>query len=411
MVSSHALNDAWMTWSQFKRTIHGKDVVFFGVSFDWTEKTYAKADIALSYFVDNSPAWIGSLYNRIEVKHPEVLKQKNDNTYIVITSGAYDSICQQLLDYGLKPGKDFCMTPALNNLKIISEIHSHQATLLISSPDHAIYSQLDQNAQIGGGLYTFDIGTLECKKVLEGTFHQMVKTAHGFYVVDEFRGICHISKDFELLETFGQEKGGKPHGVAYCPERNLVFIAQTSLDRVSAYAADTKQKVFEITLSDKAEKTGQSHHWMNDLHVRGDYLYISLFSLSGCRMEGITDGGIMQVNLDDPSKRYVIMERLWMPHTVRFFDAEICVLDSMNGRFYKTDKLVKGEFFGFIRGLGFDGSYFYIGQSETRYFDRLKGLKNNIGMSAGFYLFDEETKAAKFFSMPQVHQVHDLCVV
>jgi len=199
--------------------------------------------------------------------------------------------------------------------------------------------------------------------------------------------------------------------VAYSPERNMALIAQTGLDQVSAYDIGTKKKLFEIKLSDKAEKTGLTHHWMNDLHVRGDYLYISLFSHSGCRMEGLTDGVVMQVNLDDPSKRYIIMQNLWMPHTVRFFDSEICVLDSMNGKFYKTDKMVLGEFYGFIRGLGYDGIYYYIGQSETRYFDRLKGLKNHIGMSAGFYLFDAETKAAKFFSMPQVHQVHDVCVI
>jgi len=406
-----SLNDAWMTWQQFNKVIQGKNIIFFGVSFDWTEKTYAKSSLNLSYFVDNSPGWIGTKYNGIDVKNPEILKKRDNNTYVVITSGAYESICYQLLDFGLKPGIDFCMTPALNNLRIISEIHSHKATLLVSSPDHAIYSQLDKGKNIGGGLYTYKIDTFECEKVLDGTFHQIVNAREGYYVVDEVMGICHISKNFKLIDSFGLEQGGKPHGVAYCPQRNIVFIAQTSLDRVSAYDADSKKKLFDIRLSGKTENTGRSHHWMNDLHVRGDYLYISLFSISGCRMEGITDGGVLQVNIDDPSKRYVIMQNLWMPHTVRFFDSELCVLDSMNGKFYKTDKLVHGEFYGFIRGLGFDGSYYYIGQSETRYFDRLKGIKNNIGMSAGFYLFDGESKASKFFSIPQIHQVHDLCVI
>ena len=34
-----------------------------------------------------------------------------------------------------------------------------------------------------------------------------------------------------------------------------------------------------------------------------------------------------------------------------------------------------------------------------------------IGMSAGFYMFDIETKAAKFFNIPQIRQIHDLCVI
>ena len=70
---------------------------------------------------------------------------------------------------------------------------------------------------------------------------------------------------------------------------------------------------------------------------------------------------------------------------------------------------VKG--FGFIRGIAFNGTYYFIGQSESRYFDRLKGIRNNIGMSAGFYLFDEDSKACKFFHIPQLHQVRDLVVL
>jgi len=411
MTTDFLMEECWKTWKDFNKTIRGKKVVFFGVSFDWTEKTFAKSSVNIAYYVDNSPKWIGNLYNDVEIKNPEVLREYDSDRYVVITSGAYESIIPQLIGLGLRPGLDFCITPALNNLKTISDIHSHDATLLVSSPDHKIYSQIDKDSNIGGGLFTYNIKTLECKKVLEGTFHQIVDTGKEYYIVDEMRGICRISKDFKLTDTFGMESGGKPHGVAYCPQRDMVFIAQTALDQVSAYDAKTKEKLFEIKLSNKSEKTGLTHHWMNDLHVRGDYLYISLFSHSGCRMEGVSDGGVMQVNLDDPAKRYIIIQNLWMPHTVRFFDSEICVLDSMHGKFYKTDKIVIGEFSGFIRGLGYDGVYYYVGQSETRYFDRLKGIKNNIGMSAGFYLFDAETKAAKFFSIPQVRQVHDLWVV
>ena len=45
---------------------------------------------------------------------------------------------------------------------------------------------------------------------------------------------------------------------------------------------------------------------------------------------------------------------------------------------------------------------------EIRYFDRLRAIKPHIAMSAGFFLFDEESKAAKFFAMPFVRQVHGI---
>jgi hypothetical protein len=247
--------------------------------------------------------------------------------------------------------------------------------------------------------------------VLDGTFHQIVDTGKEYYVADEKRGACRISKDFRMLETFGIEAGDKSHGIAFCPQRRLVFIAKTGRDMISAYDTSTKKKCFDINLSDKFNKTGKPGHWINDICVRDDYLYASLFSHSGTYTEGIYDGGILQIEIENHEKRQILIRDLWMPHTVRFFDSEICFLDSMNGYFYKTDKNISGEFFGFIRGLAYDGSYYYIGQSETRYFDRLKGIRKNIGMSAGFYLFDEETKAAKFFVVPKVRQVRDLCII
>lgn len=411
MSNNITMDEAWLTWKEFNKKIIKKKIIFFGVSLDWTKKTFAKSNIDLAYYVDNSPKWIGDTYDGIEIKNPDILKDMGSDKYVVITSGAYESISPQLIELGLIPGKDFCITPALNNLKIISDINSHDATLLISCPDHKIYSNLDKNRNIGGGLYTFNIDSYECKKVLDGTFHQIVDTGKEFYIVDEMRGVCQISRDFELIDVFGMEKGDKPHGVAYCPERNIVLVAQTAKDRVTAYDIDTKKPRFTINISEKNKKNGQSNHWINDLCVRGDYLYVSMFSHSGCINEGVRDGGILQIDIDNPEIRTPIIQNAWMPHTVRFIGSEICYLDSMSGSFYKTDKQVVGEFYGFVRGLGYDGVYYYIGQSETRYFDLLKGIKKNIGMSAGFYMFDIETKAAKFFSLPQIRQVHDLCVI
>ncbi|MCP3932987.1 MAG: DUF4915 domain-containing protein [Bacteroidetes bacterium] len=411
MNNNITMEEAWLSWKEFNKVVSSKKIVFFGVSFDWTAKTFAKSIIDLAYYVDNSPKWIGNTYNDIEVKHPDILKERSSNIYVVVTSAAYESIYPQLIELGLTPGKDFCFTPALNNLKIISDINTHDVTLLISSPDHKIYTNLDKDSNIGGGLYTFNVQSLECKKVLDGTYHQIVDTGKEYFIVDEMRGICQISKDFELIDVFGIDQGDRPHGVAYCPKRNIVLIAQTGKDKITAYDITTKKRCFSINLSGKNEKNNLSNHWMNDLCVHGDYLYVSMFSHSGCCMEGLTDGGILQIDLDNPEIRSPIIQNAWMPHTVRFFDSEICYLDSMRGNFYKTDKLIVGEFHGFIRGLDYDGVYYFIGQSETRYFDRLKGLRKNISMSAGFYMFDIETKAAKFYNLPQIRQVHDLCVI
>ena len=402
---------AWTNWQGVNRAIKGKEVVFFGVSDDWTGKTLRHTLITSFYFVYNSKTWQGTEYMGARIKSPEILRDNARSRYVIISSSAYESIYPQLIEYGLTPGDDFCIAPALNNLRVITEINTHDVTLLLSSPDHKIYSRLDQNNDVAGGLYTYNIRSHECIKVLDGTFHQIVETPDRYYIADEIRGICEISKDYELIDAFGVQNGDKPHGVAFCPERNLLFLARTGRDIISAFDAKTKKYKFDIRFSEKMVAAKKPGHWINDLFVKGGFLYASMFSQTGASREGVYDGGVIQISIDRPEERYVLMHDLWLPHSVCFFDDDICVLDSMRGYFYKTDKNVTGEFFGFIRGLAFDGSYYYVGQSETRYFDRLKGLRKNIGMSAGFYLFDEDTKAAKFFATPKIRQVRSLCVI
>ncbi len=412
-----SIESAWMSWSEFGRAIENKQVIFFGVSDDWTEKTIRRSAPNLVYIVDNSRSWIGSQWNGVDIKSPEILKQNQRSEFVVITSSSYESIIPQLLEYGLVPGIDFCITPALNDLKVITDIHSHDARLLISSPDHKLYAGFSESIGLDrgkaglGGIYLYDVKDEHCEKVIDGTFHQIVDTGTCYYVAEENRGVCKISKQFELIDSFGQQPGMKPHGIAYWPERNIVFLGNTSFDKVSAFDENTHELLFEISLSAKWEKDGRPHHWLNDLCVWDGYLYISMFSHSGADGHGVYDGGILQVDLEDHNNRYVLVNDAWMPHTVRFIDSQICYLDSMNWYLYRSTKNIIGEFPPFARGLAYDGTYYYVGQSEVRNFAPLKGIKKLIGMTAGFYMFDDETKAAKFFNVPGVRQIHDLCIV
>lgn len=399
--------ECWKTWREFKKTIHKEPVVFFGATRDWAAKTLEQCDVNLVGIVDNHRHGM-EMYGRV-VDRPDELHnvrlQSDGYYYVVITAGSYESIIPQLLEMGYKPGENFCISPVLNNLRTISEIHSHEASLLVSCSDHRIYSGMREST---GGLYLFNTkDPLIYRKVLNGTFHQMVKTEAGTYLVaDEDRGICHVSKDFSLLRVIGGEKGGLCHGIAYCPEIDVIALGSSGLDKIVLYRG--WQEIHEIRFPGK--------HWLNDLCIHGDYLYVSLFSHTGNHLQGIYDGGILQVDLNTnappprlPYERHKLLDDVWMPHTVRFFGNQIHYLESMTGKLFRTNKKVLGEFPGFVRGLAYDGSYYYVGQSEARYFDRLE--TKHIAMSAGFYMFDEETKASKFFGMPTVRQVHDLLVI
>ena len=402
------MDAAWKTWKEIRGLIKGRKVVFFGVSDDWTRKTIRSANPDLECVVDNTKSLEGSMCCGVPVKSPEILKNRATDAYVIITTGSYDSVCPQLVEYGLTPGGDFCMSPAFQNLRTMSDIHSHEAKLLVSSPRKNFYYEVCGDRQLGGGLYLYELKGEKSECLMSGSFRQIVEGREEFYVIEKDRGICRFSKEFEFLGSFGAETGDNPHGVAYCAERNLVFIARSGLDKISAFDADSRKLVYELKLSNRFEKTGHPQHWINDLFVHNNHLYYSHFSVTGNYLNGVYDGGIVQIDLDDTDDRQVIVRNLWMPHSVAFFDLDICYLDSMKGELYKTTPNVIGEFNGFMRGLAFDGKYYYVGQSEIRYFDRLKDIKKHIAVTAGFYLFDDDSKAAKFFAMPYVHEVHSI---
>ena len=86
------------------------------------------------------------------------------------------------------------------------------------------------------------------------------------------------------------------------------------------------------------------------------------------------------------------------------------MLDSFNKYLYHGTKKVS-KFSGFIRGLAFDGSYFYIGQSEDMYLSKDMGLEtNNIMCNAGIFQLDINKNISRFLSTPDVMNIHDILI-
>ncbi|MBW2003589.1 MAG: DUF4915 domain-containing protein [Deltaproteobacteria bacterium] len=402
----------WKSWQALNKQIGNRKVVLFGKSADWAEKTLRYSSFQVAYVVDNSPNLEGTTFHGLSVYSPKkLLDEPKDGIYIVITTGAYESVFPQLDEYGFKAGEHYCCSPVMNNLKVLSDIHGHQQKVMIASPDHPVYSEIDKDSDVGGGIYIYDIGEQSYEKVLSGSFHQIAIGKDVYYVVHHTKGVHIISKDFKVLDIFPLPEDAKPHGVAYCPKRDLIYVANSGSDSITIHDAKTLKHEETIYLSDKYRKTGLESHHINDLFVKDDILYVSFFSFSGNFQHEIFDGGIAEYDLNDLSTYKIIISDAWMPHSVSIIDGHLCYLDSMRGTFHRTDKKISGKFPGFTRGLSYDGQYYYIGQSENRYFDRLSGVSYNIALNAGFYLFDDITKASKFFVLPKLRQVHDLHVL
>ena len=120
------MENIWKNWPEFNQIIKDKKVVFFGVADDWFKKTFQYSNPNLVYIVDNNPTrkskkyFVNEVNGELDVKSPEVLKNKEKDIYIVITTGAYLSVIPQLESFGLVAGREFFCSPAFIKLKIIS---------------------------------------------------------------------------------------------------------------------------------------------------------------------------------------------------------------------------------------------------------------------------------------------------
>lgn len=401
------MNDIWQSWEFIRKKAYKKEIVFFGRSDDWIEKNYVQLKGQAKCIVDNNPQLHGSNYRELEILKPDdVLPDKN--VYVVITSGSYTGICEQLLGLGLQPGHDFCCTPYITDLQTINDIQEHELNLLITIPDHHNKRTDDDNK---GGIYLLKSKD-SIKKVITGLFRQICNGPGCYFAIDHYEGICCIDNEFKFIKKQKLDGNSQPHGIGFCPRRNLLFVANTGLDKVTIHDGSSLEKIDDLFFSPKAGMYEIEQHHINDLCVDGDFLYVSYFSKSGNYRRGVIDGGIDQFLIDNLSEgRETVAKDLWFPHSVKVINGNICYLDTMRGDFYVQSNVVAGNFPGFMRGLSYDGRYYIIGQSVNTYAGKLKGLSNNIMFNAGVYVFDIETKGSFFHSLDGVIDIHDVFAI
>lgn len=406
------MESIWKTWAQVKQHCKGKKIILFGRSEDWVFKTLPRLSHTPDYIVDSNPAYTNQKFHDLLVQSPEKLNSENtDDIYIIITAGPYESVASQLEESGYIPGKNFCCTPEMNDLRALQDIRECEQTLIVSSPDytdkyHRRYSRL------GGGIYTYDIGGRELKQIVPGHFRQMTRGNDVIYTCEYVEKYMYVlSCSLEVLDKFPLVYTNAC-GVAYHPESNLIFVANTGADTISAYDASTYKSVEEVSISEKYRISGVAQHHINDLCIVDNSLYVGYFSKSGNWKRGMLDGGIDEYNINNLHQAPLnVVSDLWMPHSIEFLDGDLCYLDTMRGLFHTSDKKIAGYFPGFLRGLTYDNRFYYIGQSENYYMSRLKGVSNNIMLNTGIYLFDVEAKVSRFYPFFDLSGIHDLLVL
>jgi hypothetical protein len=395
----------WKTWEELASIVRSRRIVFWAAS-NWVERTIDVLPIDAAYVVDNNPNNHGIEYVGLPVYPPKkLLEDQHLETFVIVCTGNYPSVIDELNDMGFVMGDDYCISPLMNERQKKDDLKNLDAEVLVSSNQHFFAD----NA--GGGLYRCSTLAGSFEKVFTGKCRGLSQYGDNVLVVDMLRGLVILDREFNEVAVIELQPNCEAHGVHFDAATNCAYVGQPGRDSIATYSMEDRRLVKEIHLSDKWQRNKKDNHHVNDVYVEGDTLFVSMFSFSGNWMNEVYDGGIMEMDRRTGENRNIVVSGLWMPHSVNRFNGKLCYVDSMRGEFFDTTWTPVGKVSAFIRGLDFDGKYYYVGASEHSYPEKLFGQSSNISLDAGFYVFEPETKMSRFFKLLTTTTVHSLLVM
>mgnify|MGYP000309476636 CR=1 FL=1 len=186
-----------------------RSVLLFGAG-PIAEKTARKfKNLQVSSIVDNAENLWGNVELGVQIIPPKTITDL-DNVYIVICTTSFYEISAQLQGYGLKDQVDYCVSPILNDLRIIDDLENISTSMLFTSG-----SPKRSNAKYGGGIYKLSVtgDEWEHKKVFSGNCYGLIKFGENYISVDTELGIFEFDKNFNILRSKILPKGMRAHGV------------------------------------------------------------------------------------------------------------------------------------------------------------------------------------------------------
>lgn len=390
----------WKNWQELEEKLKGKRTIFWGAS-NWVERTLEILPVQYGYIVDNNPNNHGITYTGMVVYPPGRLLEENQNEiFILICTANYPSVIDELGELGFIMGDDFCVTPLLNERKAKDDLKSVDRTVLISSPEHRF-----QNTS-GGGLYECQTLSGNVSKVYTGKVRGLAMLDDSLLAVDMLKGVVVLDSEYKEIDRLELESNCEAHGLCYDAKSMNLFVGQPGRDSIAIYSSKDWKLIDEIFISDKWATNKKDNHHVNDVCVVENSLYVTLFSLSGNWMNEVYDGAVLEIDLETGRIIGPVVTSLWMPHSISRFNGQLCYVDSMRGELFNTTWGRTGHFYSFIRGLDFDGRYYYVGATEHRYPEKLN--TDQISLDTGFYIFDPKNKMSRFFPLPQTEAVHSV---
>lgn len=393
----------WKPFDEINNIISNRNFIFWGAS-NWISMTgdylLKKAD----YIVDTNPNNHGTIFEDFKVRKPNFQDIKKHKYFIIITTGNYDTLCADLIREGFEMGIDFCVSPFLEERAKKDALLNLEKKILIASPEHSFLTNS------GGGLYELSLLNGDAKKVYTGKCRTVVKFDEKFAVIDMLSGLIILDKNYNVLEKITLPENTEPHGLYYCDQSKLFFLGCPGNDCVYSMSVEGDIKdCFNIT--DKYQNRRADYHHINDLMVKDNSLFVSMFSISGNWNHQVYDGGVVEFDIETKQKIGSVWRDLWMPHSITKYNNTLCLLDSMTGRLISADHTININLPGFVRGLDFVDNFAIIALSSHRYPEKATQLPFPVMMNAGVAVVDLKNNMFKLFDLKQTNTIHSVVCI
>jgi hypothetical protein len=393
--------------SELNRAYRNRPIVFFGAGpiANKTFRILGKAQ--LHSIVDNASNMWGKSSLDVDILAPDSVSNIKD-VFVIICTTSFSQVTRQLTDYGLKSGDDFCVSPILNDLRVIDDLENISKRMLFTNG-----SPRNDSPKYGGGIYELSVNRDEWthQKVISGNCYGLIEFEDNYISVDTERGIFEFNAKYDIIRSKLLPAGMRAHGVQYSKKHDRFYVVGSYLDGI--LVLDRNFVILdEIRLSYKKERFGSPEHHCNDCLVFEDSLFVSMFSMTGNYQNDVFDGGIVEFDLLTNKKVGAVAQNLWMPHNIQIINGSLHILNSLRGELLTNNLQVAGQFPAFTRGLDYDGMYYYIGQSRNRNYSKNIGVSKNISIDAGIIVFDEQTKVSRFLQLPpKISEIHSILLL
>ncbi len=282
----------WKTWPEARALSDGKRLVFYGRSEDWIPKSLKKVTQTPDYIVDMNEGYHGTAYQGIEVFPPEKLfGDDKDNVYVIITSGVYEGIVENLLREGFEAGRHFCCCPEYRDFLVLDSIRNYRQDVYITCCDYND-SARTRGSRGGGGIFRYSLPDAKMEKLAEGQYRQVVVVEDRIYAVAYVEQAIHVFNwSFDLLETHPLDHPNYC-GIAHDRINDTLAVVNAGTDEILILSRTDFREVDRITFSRKSAQGQNSAHHLNDVCIDGASLFVSYFSHSGNWKIGQYDGGV-----------------------------------------------------------------------------------------------------------------------